>query len=116
MFLMGAFMIVILKMDATEAFSKFEKYQRTLKPFRDASKGECFFECTVLHCLQGLQFGVKEGWYNFRTFDVKEYEYYERVEHGDLNWIIPGKFIAFMGPVDHRPVGAKSGFTPEEYL
>ena len=24
----------------------------------------------------------------------------EKVENGDLNWIIPQKFIAFMGPVD----------------
>ena len=40
------------------------------------------------------------GWYNFKVFDNKEYEYYEQVENGDLNWIIPNKFIAFMGPVD----------------
>ena len=38
------------------------------------------------------------GWYDFKTFDVHEYEYYEQVDHGDLNWIIPNKFVAFMGP------------------
>jgi cell division cycle 14 len=58
---------------------------------------------------------MKQGWYNFRTFNVKEYEYYERVENGDLNWVIPNKFIAFMGPVDRREDGQRSGFTPEEY-
>ena len=46
---------------------------------------------------------------------MKEYEHYERVENGDLNWIIPGKFVAFMGPVDRREEGQRSGFTPEEY-
>lgn len=46
---------------------------------------------------------------------MKEYEYYERVENGDLNYIVPGKFIAFMGPIDQRLDGQKSGFTPEEY-
>ena len=35
-------------------------------------------------------------------FDNKEYEYYEKVENGDLNWIIPGKFVAFMGPIENR--------------
>lgn len=34
---------------------------------------------------------------------MKEYEHYEKVENGDLNWIIPGKFLAFMGPVDRVP-------------
>jgi cell division cycle 14 len=43
---------------------------------------------------------VSHGWYNFREFDNKEYEYYEKPDNGDLNFIIPGKFIAFMGPVD----------------
>jgi cell division cycle 14 len=33
---------------------------------------------------------------------VKDYEHFERVENGDINWIIPGKFAAFMGPVDRR--------------
>lgn len=33
-----------------------------------------------------------------RKFNLRDYEFYERVENGDLNWIIPGKFIAFSGP------------------
>ena len=95
-------MIVILKMTAQQAYDKFKSYTHLLKPFRDASKGECFYKCTVLHCLKGLEFAVKHNWYDFKKFDVKEYEHYERVENGDLNWIIPEKFIAFMGPVDKR--------------
>lgn len=53
-FLMCAFMVVILKMDAEQAFKQFKIYQPCLKPFRDASKGDCFYECTVMHCLEGL--------------------------------------------------------------
>ena len=33
-----------------------------------------------------------------KTFNLRDYEFYERVENGDLNWIIPNKFIAFSGP------------------
>ena len=53
-----------------------------------------------MHCLEGLQAALEHGWYDFKKFSVREYEHYEKVENGDLNWIIPGKFVAFMGPVD----------------
>lgn len=114
-FLMGAFMIVILKMTAEQAYEKFRPYHHLFKHFRDASKGECFYNCTLLHCLQGLEYGIKFGWYDFRTFNVKEYEYYERVENGDLNWIIPGKFVAFMGPIEARDSHHRYGHHPNKY-
>ena len=31
-------------------------------------------------------------------FNLNEYLFYEKVENGDLNWIVPGKFIAFCDP------------------
>jgi cell division cycle 14 len=108
-------MIIVLKLSPQEAFDTFKSYHGEFVPFRDASKGECHYECTILHCLQGLEQGIKHRWYDFKTFNVKEYEYYERVEHGDINWIIPGKFAAFMGPIDRREPGQRSGYTPEEY-
>jgi hypothetical protein len=30
--------------------------------------------------LRGLQFALKQGWYDFRTFNIKEYDKYERVD------------------------------------
>jgi len=102
-FLVAAFMVVILKKSAAEAMAKIATYSSLLRAYRDASKGECFYECTVQHCIEGLEFAVKNGWYNYQNFNVKEYEHYEKVENGDLNWIIPGKFLAFMGPVDKVP-------------
>jgi cell division cycle 14 len=97
---MGAFMVVILKMSAEQACEIFEPYKPLFKAYRDASKGDCKYECTLLQCLQGLEFAVAQSWYDFRTFEVKQYEHYEKVEHGDLNWINPGKFMAFMGPIE----------------
>jgi len=41
---------------------------------------------------------MKLGWYNPQTFKVKEYEEFERVDNGDMNWILPGKFLAFSSP------------------
>ena len=113
---MCAFMVVILKLDAEHSFSLFKTYQSKMLHYRDASKGECYYECKIVHCLQGLQEALKHGWYNFKTFNVKEYEHYEKVENGDLNWIIPGKFMAFMGPVDVRDENHRYGHSAASYI
>ena len=73
----------------------------------------------IYHCLKGLEIATRLGWYSFKDFDPSEYEYYEKVENGDLNWVIPGKFIAFMGPIDHKPgvhSEQKHGNDPEDYI
>ena len=57
------------------------------------------------------------GWYNHATFNPDEYEHYERVENGDFNWIVPGKFLAFSGPTQ-TPIAYVDGVktnTPETY-
>ena len=115
-FLMCAFMVVILKLDAEHSFSLFKTYQSKMLHYRDASKGECYYECKIVHCLQGLQEALKHGWYNFKTFNVKEYDHYEKVENGDLNWIIPGQFMAFMGPVDVRDENHRYGHSAASYI
>lgn len=115
-FLMGAFMIIILKMSAEEACARFKQYMPLFKPYRDASKGNCHYQCTMLQCLQGLEYAIKFKWYNFSTFNVKEYEFYERVENGDLNWIVPGKFMAFMGPIEKREINQRYGHHPKKYV
>jgi cell division cycle 14 len=113
-FLMGAFMIIILKRPAHEAWKVFTPYHNKFTPFRDATMGTCAYKCTVEHCLNGLDLGIKLGWYDYKTFDVVEYQHYEKVENGDLNWTVPGKFISFSGPLN---VTDKYGsFTPDDYV
>ncbi|KAF7642488.1 hypothetical protein LDENG_00257100, partial [Lucifuga dentata] len=86
-------------------------------PFRDASFGNCTFNLTVLDCLQGIRKALQHGFFDFETFNVDEYEHYERVENGDLNWIVPGKFLAFSGP--HPKTKIENGYplhAPEAYF
>ena len=48
---------------------------------------------------------------------MDEYEFYERVENGDLNWLIPDKYIAFCGP--HNKSKVEDGYplhAPESYF
>ena len=108
---MCAYMVLQMRVTPEEAWAKFCPYEQVIMPFRDASKAnDCGYECTVLHCLGGLAFARERGWYDPVTFNVKEYEHYERVDNGDINWIIPGKFAACMGPTE-----AGVGKSPEEY-
>lgn len=96
-YLIGAFQVLVLGRTAEEAWQPFS----TLSPFvdfRDAGYGSCTYKCSILHCLQGLERAVKIGWFNLRNFNIHDYEFYEKVENGDLNWIIPGKMLALACP------------------
>jgi cell division cycle 14 len=49
-------------------------------------------------------------------FSIEEYEHYEQVENGDLNWIVPNKFVAFSGPASRcNEIAGYRLHTPEDY-
>ena len=52
------------------------------------------------------------GWFDFKKFDITEYEHYEQIENGDLNWVIPGKFVAFSTPYDNDNSVDEDGVPP----
>jgi len=71
----------------------------------------------VLQCLQAVFKANKFRFFDFNTFNPEEYEYFECVENGDLNVMVPEKFIAFSGP--HRTKAGPDGtpqMTPEDYF
>lgn len=134
-YLICAWQILYLHLTPEDAFSGFKKGPRsphsviegvsssdsniyTLQPFHDASPCECTYNLTVLDCLRGLAKARDYGFFNFETFDVNEYEYYEQVENGDLNWIIKDKILAFAGPHYRRNITAEGycTLTPHDYI
>lgn len=56
------------------------------------------------------------GWFNLAKFNIELYERHERREHGDFNWIVPGKVIAFSSPssASFDGNGCRT-WTPEDY-
>lgn len=116
-YLMGAFQVICLGRTADEAWKMFEHCSPSFVPYRDASYGACTYKCTILDCLRGLEYGIKLGWFNLKKFNLRDYEFYERVENGDLNWTLPGKFVSFSSPSSSRksPEGYRT-FTPEDYI
>ena len=90
---------------------------RKSMPFRDASMGICTYKCSVEHCLWAIYRALQRKYLNFNSFNVDEYQHYERVECGDLNIIVPNKFVAFAGP--HYKDFDDEGYpalTPQFYL
>ncbi|XP_031974598.1 dual specificity protein phosphatase CDC14A isoform X3 [Corvus moneduloides] len=117
-FLIGAYAVIYLKKTPEEAYRMLLSGSNPpYLPFRDASFGNCTYNLTILDCLQGVNKALQHGFFDFKTFDVDEYEHYERVENGDFNWIIPGKFLAFSGP--HPKSKLENGYplhAPESYF
>jgi len=115
-FLICAYQVIVHKRTAELAYEPFMRKKLSFPPFRDASCAQSTFHLTIADCLQGLEKSIQLGWFDWGYFNVDSYEYFSMVEHGDMNWIIPGKFLAFPGPSDTpfdewgNPV-----FTAEEY-
>ncbi|XP_056248048.1 dual specificity protein phosphatase CDC14AB-like [Seriola aureovittata] len=116
--LIGSYAVIYLKRSPEEAYRTLISGNNTgYLPFRDAAVGECSFNLTVLDCLQAVRKALQHGFLDFESFDVEEYEHYERVENGDMNWIIPGKILAFSGP--HPRSKIENGYplhAPEAYF
>jgi cell division cycle 14 len=68
-------------------------------PFRDAGRGPSDFNLNIQDCLWGIWKAMQNGLCDMNEFSVEDYEYYEKVENGDWNWITPN-FIAFASPLD----------------
>uniref|UniRef100_A0A0X3P5E0 protein-tyrosine-phosphatase n=2 Tax=Schistocephalus solidus TaxID=70667 RepID=A0A0X3P5E0_SCHSO len=122
-FLVGCYQVIYLKRSAEEAYQCLLTGNiPSFTPYRDAAFGPSTFHLNLLACLQAVSKAVKCGFLNFETFNLDEYEYYEKVENGDLSWIIPKKFIAFSGPhsqsmLDHGRLGCcYPVHSPEYYL
>lgn len=117
--LIGVFSILYCDKTADEAYRPLLALKPYV-PFRDASCGASTFHLTVLDCLRAVEKAKSCGFIDFHKpdgrFDVEEYEHYEQVENGDLNWIVPGKAIAFSGPSAKRTelYGYRT-LVPEDY-
>lgn len=89
-------------MTADEAWSFFKSISTSLIAFRDSGEEPSSYECYVIDCLRGLERAICLGWYNFKKFDYKEYEFNHKLDHGDMNWIIPRRIIALSSPTDSK--------------
>mmetsp|Transcript_11730 Transcript_11730/g.24001 ORF Transcript_11730/g.24001 Transcript_11730/m.24001 type:complete len:416 (+) Transcript_11730:55-1302(+) len=117
-FLISAWSMIYLNKTADEAYRPFSNVYPPFPPFHDASPCVCTYNLTVLDCLRGIDKARAHKFFDFSKFDCDEYEYFEQVENGDLNWHIQDKILCFAGPHNTREV-SREGYrtlTPEDYI
>lgn len=91
-----------------EAYSALLGIKNPFVPYRDAGYGAATYHISILDCLKGLHKVLSIGIFDLQSFDVDEYEFYEKVENGDFNWITP-KFLALACPKEDPPLHMSYG-------
>eukprot|EP00292_Cryptomonas_paramecium_P012229 CAMPEP_0113677662 /NCGR_PEP_ID=MMETSP0038_2-20120614/9420_1 /TAXON_ID=2898 /ORGANISM="Cryptomonas paramecium" /LENGTH=304 /DNA_ID=CAMNT_0000595021 /DNA_START=278 /DNA_END=1189 /DNA_ORIENTATION=+ /assembly_acc=CAM_ASM_000170 len=111
-FLVGAYMIVEQSKSVGDVVAAFAWLDETMvEDFRDASFAPVDFELSLVDCWRGLAKGLDKGWIRpigytvqpaekrFVT-DLKVYKHFDNPLNGDMHVVVPGKFVAFAGPMD----------------
>ncbi|KAF9879057.1 dual specificity phosphatase [Colletotrichum karsti] len=100
--MLACYMVLIQNWPPHLALAPIAQVDPPLMPFRDAGYSQADYGITVQDVVYGVWKAKEEGCCALDNFDLDEYEKYERVEHGDFNWITP-HFLAFASP-QHTPV------------
>ena len=106
-FLLGAYMILKLDQTSSDAVKAFAWMDDSMiEPYRDATFSPPDFRLSIVDCWRGLERGKGHGWvryaasgYEWGAIDLDEYEHYDHPANGDLQEVVPGKFVALKGPV-----------------
>jgi cell division cycle 14 len=114
--LAASFRVVYLALTADAALQPFLHLLPRLKPFRDASSFPASFDLPVAACVHGLERALKLGWYNPNAFDPPRWAELETVDHGDMNWLIPDKLLAFASPYTTNLVQGFQVCTPSDIV
>ena len=117
--LIGAYAILRLHRSPEQTLCALTPLAPYWTAFRDASCGyDVPFHLDVSHCLWAWHKAAHvHNLFQLDTFDLDEYEFFEQVENGDLNWVVPGKLLAFSGPTNSS-WDAEGVYTcvPEDYI
>jgi cell division cycle 14 len=114
--LAASFRLVYLGLAANVALQPFLHLLPRLKPYRDASSFPASFDLPVASCIHALERAAKLGWYNPNTFDPPLWAELETVDHGDMNWLIPEKLLAFASPYSTNLVQGFQVCTPPDIV
>jgi cell division cycle 14 len=90
--------MINLRLSADDAYRPISALTGSLREFRDASHVPPIFLLSVLDCLRGIEAGTRQGWFDPLDFDPENWGKMELLENGAMDWIVPGKLLAFASP------------------
>jgi cell division cycle 14 len=116
--LLCAFLIFSRGLTAKQAYKPFIGIDPPLTPYRDAAFATNTWPLFVLDCCMAFHKAVINGHFDYSTFDVDKYVHMQQLHNGDMSWIVPGKLMAFSGPLAKRKELASGKYTctPEDYI
>ncbi|KAF5021245.1 hypothetical protein F66182_6714 [Fusarium sp. NRRL 66182] len=100
--MLACYMVLIQNWPPHLALAPIAQVDPPLMPFRDAGYSQADYGISVQDVVYGVWKAKEEKCCDLDNFDLDEYERFERVEHGDFNWITP-HFLAFASP-QHTPI------------
>lgn len=111
--LIGCFAIIYLDMDPRQIYRTLLNVGGPYRTFVDASQGNTQFTIRLLDCLLAIEKARSFQFFNFNDFNSAEYDTYDKMQNGDMNWLVPRKFLAFLGPTENALM---NGHQPEFYV
>jgi len=96
--LVGCFMVIIMGRKPEEVYQAISELKHPLSNYHDCWRSTITPGVSLLDCFLALAKAISKGLFNFTSFDVDEYDKYQEVSSGDMNWIIPGRLLALKGP------------------
>ncbi|RFU74083.1 cell division cycle 14 [Trichoderma arundinaceum] len=100
--MLACYMVLIQNWPPHLALAPIAQIDPPLMPFRDAGYSQADYGISVQDVVYGVWKAKEEKCCDLDNFDLDQYEMFERVEHGDFNWVTPN-FLAFASP-QHTPV------------
>ncbi|ODV82706.1 hypothetical protein CANARDRAFT_30625 [[Candida] arabinofermentans NRRL YB-2248] len=96
------YMVLVQNWSPHQVLQPIAQHDPPFMPFRDAGYSNADYELTIQDVVYGVWRAKERGMIDITSFDLEEYEQYERVDQGDLN-AVSKDFIAFASPKQARP-------------
>ncbi len=96
--MLASYMVLVQNWPPHLAIAPLAEADPPFAMFRDAGYSQADYTLSIQDFVYGLWRAKEANIIDIKSFDLEEYETYERVENGDFNWICP-QFIAFASPV-----------------
>lgn len=95
--LLACYMVLVQSWAPHQVLQPISQVEVPFQPFRDAGYSTADFEITIQDIVYAMWRAKERGMVDLTSFNLEEYEQYERVDQGDFN-SISKDFIAFASP------------------